>query len=87
MPPFAICSNQECSYGTDLKEQGRWEPHVLPVWCPCCNHRVIFHCPVCFGPLCRPPDVSKPECESCKTLLRPSVIESGSHLEILLISA
>ena len=86
MPPFAICSNEECSYGADLKEEGRWEPHLLAVWCPVCKCRVVFHCPVCYSPLHEPPGPHKPECGTCKTPFRPEGTEAKRRSGITLVS-
>ncbi len=76
MPPFAICSNEECSYCADLNEEGRWELHLLPVRRPLCKRRVVFHCAVCCGPLRRAPDLNKPECGCCRAYLRPDADEA-----------
>jgi hypothetical protein len=81
IPPFAICSNSECSYCADLKEDGRWDPHLGIVWCPQCKCRGVFHCAVCYSPFSQAPDLREPKCASCQAPLRRDMGGTASESE------
>jgi hypothetical protein len=70
MPLLAICSNKQCSYNADLREEGKSGVHSLSVRRPLCRSRVILCCPVCYSPLHEKPDLRQPRCGRCKAPLR-----------------
>ncbi len=70
MPPFAICSNERCSYLFDFRGELEGTTRLPPEFCPNCTGRVLYFCRRCSHPIAYFNGKKTAQCIFCRADVR-----------------
>ena len=78
MPPFAICSNQQCPVRLDLHDEREGPSRLPPEKCHACDMPLIWYCPTCYWPIYEIPNRCEPRCSQCNRRLRFILVKEST---------
>jgi DNA-binding CsgD family transcriptional regulator len=80
MPPYAICSTDQCDYVFDFRASDNIPPRFPDRRCPTCSGILVFGCRFCGSMILEVPDKDSPRCWNCTARLRDNQsLAQGSY--------